>query len=263
MARQNTNLEQMLDRSDRFASGRQDYKIVSGSRSREHFATIAQNFAQSRSFFIKQPLPGGAHGLEQITSLVKTRNVDVVSACIEKLPRLCKHVGSSNDFCSGVQFAQKTNKPRVCCTLKQRIWNSGDEHLGFIHSGMNKCVPVRNVTIDNGHVSLEKAISCDGTEVHHRDFGDQLGIVALELFQQRTGSPEKANEDNACAVIVGRGADCAGVGWHVVEITETKLLQPRNERPPRLSDFAMPKVETTARRVNASATMPRVAGLAR
>jgi len=162
----------MLDRIDRFASGRQDHKIVPGSRSREHFAAIEQDFAQSRAFFIQQPFPGGEHGLEQITSLVKTRNVDVVSACIEKLPRLRKHIGSTNDFCSGVQFAQETNQPRVCCTLKQRIWNSGDEHLGFIHSGMNKCVPVRNVTIDYGHVSLEKAVSCHRTEVHHRDLGE-------------------------------------------------------------------------------------------
>lgn len=36
----------------------------------EHFTAIAQDFAQSGTFFIEQPLSRGAHGFEQITGLV-------------------------------------------------------------------------------------------------------------------------------------------------------------------------------------------------
>ena len=162
-------------------------ELSSDSRSGEHLAAIEQDFAQGGALFIKQPVSGGAHGFEQITSLVQTRDVDVVSACVEKFIRLHKHVGSGDDFCSRVEFAQKTNEPRIRRPLEQRIWNSGDEHLGFIHTGVHKRVPVRNVTIDDGNASFKKAIPRNGAKVHHRDVGDQFRIVTLDFFQKRTG----------------------------------------------------------------------------
>jgi hypothetical protein len=89
---------------------------------------------------------------------------------------------------------------------------------------MDKSVPVRNVTIDYRHVSLEKTVSRHWAEVHHRDLRDQFRVTTLKLFQQRTGGPEKANKDNASAVAMDSGAGCADISGHVIEITETKLF---------------------------------------
>jgi len=95
--------------------------ICRSSCLRQHFVAIEQDFAQSGPFLIEHAFSGGAHGFEQITGLTQTRNVDVVSACVEKLTRLRKHISGGDDFCSWVQFAQETDQPRVRGALEQRI----------------------------------------------------------------------------------------------------------------------------------------------
>src|SRR5262245_18516767 len=162
---------------------------------------------------------------------MQTRNVYVISASVEKLPRLSKHIDRSNDFCCRVQFAQETNQPRICCTFEQRIRDGGDQHLGLIQTSMDKRFPVRNITINYWHVTLEKAVACHGAEVNHRHLGDQFRVTTLKLFQQRAGGPEKTDKNNAGVVILGSGAGCTGTSGHVVEITKTKLFQPWNQLP--------------------------------
>ena len=135
--------------------------------------------------------------------------------------------------------------------------------LACSDAGVQQGVALADVAINHAHFRSSKPSRATGLKSTTRDIADQIGRVPLHFLEQRTGGAEKAEEENArlamavaafrVRVVARAGRDRAGRAPSATGSDGARIP----------SDLAMPKVETAASRVKASATMPLVAGFAK